>query len=316
MAIQTGRLSSAEHDFYLTISGMASNTPLTEMKARVFQGAGFGGVNKPLHQMEIEFFQNFANSSKTKEGDLWIEVVAACGLTPTTNLTENKRLFFSSTEAQLQTAIRALNPVAYYPLDEQSGNALNKAPSTQGTLDGTVTGATQAQAGQVGRAYSFDGVNDYISIADNDSLEGMAAVTILFLLKQDTMSAFEKLWFKSGVYDIGLNNNGQIFTELNGIVNIGTWDSQPAGGIDDNTWRLVTQTYDGATFKGYLNDTVVETTGSLTGSLGTGGGALAIGRHENNLNEYYSGLLQHVALFNRALSAAEILKLVRISGLG
>src|SRR3990167_9054324 len=72
---------------------------------------------------------------------------------------------------QLLNYIKSLdNLVAYYPLNELSGDtAFNQAPATKGTLDGTITGATVGQDGQVGKAYSFDGVNDKIVTVENST---------------------------------------------------------------------------------------------------------------------------------------------------
>src|SRR6188768_557077 len=71
--------------------------------------------------------------------------------------------------------------VAYYPLNEPSGNiAYNRAPATVGTYDATVSGPTQNAAGKYGPAYSFDGVNDIIT----DSLDlPHTAFSIFFIFK-------------------------------------------------------------------------------------------------------------------------------------
>lgn len=53
--------------------------------------------------------------------------------------------------------------LAYYPLRESSGNAINYAPLTHGTLAGTVTGASQGIVGQTDYAYHFDGINDTVT---------------------------------------------------------------------------------------------------------------------------------------------------------
>jgi len=52
------------------------------------------------------------------------------------------------------------NLIAYYKLDETSGTT---AVDSVGSYNGTNNGATINQTGKIGKAYSFEGVNDYIS---------------------------------------------------------------------------------------------------------------------------------------------------------
>lgn len=57
------------------------------------------------------------------------------------------------------------NAVAYYKLDETSGDAIDVVNGYNGTLFG---GVTQGVAGKIGTAYSFDGTSGYIDV-DNDN---------------------------------------------------------------------------------------------------------------------------------------------------
>lgn len=198
--------------------------------------------------------------------------------------------------------------IAYWPLNDTSGTTvLNHSPSNLRSLNGTISNATLNTSGRLGKAYSFNGTDAKVTITDSASLRGMANVSLLFLLKVPTTSAFRKI-LKSEAFDVGVNNNGEVFTELVGVTNgnSGTWDNQPVDGIDDNTWRLVILTYDGSRILCYLNNTIVETTASTTGSLNNNASSLTIG---NSGTEWYSGLMQHIAVFNRALSSTEIAKL-------
>jgi len=57
--------------------------------------------------------------------------------------------------------------VSYWRLDETSAGAV---VDCFGSNDGTNNGASIGVSGMVGTAYSFDGINDYIEIPDDDSL--------------------------------------------------------------------------------------------------------------------------------------------------
>jgi len=217
-----------------------------------------------------------------------------------------------SNRYRLKRAIKKLpGLVGYWPLNEVEGStARNYAPANLGSLDGVITGATLGQAGKMGRAYSLDGTNDEITISDNDLLEGMANVTIMFMLNVDDTSVYRKIFKKGSVFDIGINNNGEIFGEINGVGNPGTWGSSPV--IDDNVWRMFFMVYNGSAIKLYFNATEVEELTGLSGNVATSGDDVILGQSGT---EWYKGLMQHVALFDQALSATEILKLAKIAGL-
>ena len=185
------------------------------------------------------------------ESELWKRAVSATGQTPTNYINQNKRLFYQSPVAQLYYYIKSLSGlVAYYPLNETEGNAINRAPATFGTLNGTVTGATQGVNGLLGKAYSFNGTSDLVTVSDHASLRGMVSVSWVFMLNLPTTSVYRKI-IKSDNFDIGIENNGRVFSELVGVTNgnINIWDNQPVDGVDDSTWRMFVLTYDGTNIK-------------------------------------------------------------------
>ena len=98
MAIQTGSLQSAEHDWFATRSLLSASAPLADHKAKYFSDKGFGSnasLSKPLSQMEREWLQSVAGTSSNNEGDLWREACAAQSVPVTQNTTENKRNFYT-----------------------------------------------------------------------------------------------------------------------------------------------------------------------------------------------------------------------------
>lgn len=94
MAIQQ-TLRGAEHDWFATRSGLAANAPLTEHKAKYFSDKGFGGVGKPLTQMEREWLQNMSSSSSNNDGDLWRAAVASQSKVPSVKTSENQLIFYT-----------------------------------------------------------------------------------------------------------------------------------------------------------------------------------------------------------------------------
>lgn len=203
------------------------------------------------------------------------------------------------------------NLIAYYPMQEHDGTvSKNYAPDNYNQMNGNISGATIFQPAKVGKGYSFDGVNDSITIADDSRLEGVAAVTMSFLIRADDTSVYRKVVSKADVYDVGINDLGEIFAEFIGVHNFGTLGSTPT--IDDGVWRHICLTYNGSTAVAYINGTAVETASGLSGSIATSSGILILGN--NGGTEWHLGMLQHFALLGRALSAAEVLRISKIAG--
>lgn len=99
MAIQTKTLSSAEHDFFATGSGLDTEAPLIEHKTKYFSDKGFGSnasIKKPLSQMEREWLQDISGTSSNNEGDLWREACGAASVPVTVSTSQNKLHYFSS----------------------------------------------------------------------------------------------------------------------------------------------------------------------------------------------------------------------------
>lgn len=96
MAIQNRSVSSVEHDFYQTRSGLTGNPPLSDCKAKYFSDEGFGGEKKPISQMEGEWLSSQTGVTSANAPDQWREAVAGLGLTPEYSTDQNKRIFFEN----------------------------------------------------------------------------------------------------------------------------------------------------------------------------------------------------------------------------
>jgi hypothetical protein len=72
-----------------------------------------------------------------------------------------------------------------------------------------------------------------------------------------------------------------------------------------NVWTHLATTYDGANQRFYVNGVLVGTTPG-TGSIVVSNGAIRIGGNASSTGEFFQGLIDEVRVYNRALSAAEI----------
>lgn len=226
---------------------------------------------------------------------------------------------------QLFQAISALpGLVAYYPLNETSGNAINQAPATFGTLNGTVTGATQGVAGQIGNAYSFDGVNDYIDTNYAPNFSASDKYTFNFLLKAPTQGSTKDLF--GSVAEQGANDSAiQIQLQSDGNIRFFVRDGVTGANIGNtptsypnDAWAMITLVKRATnSFEYYKNGTSVATNNTTISTQNFTGYNFYVGcsNVRGTPASYMQGLVQHVAILSRDLSTAEVLRIAQIAGL-
>ena len=197
--------------------------------------------------------------------------------------------------------------VAAYGFDESSGTAVADASGLAHT--GTISGATRVAAGRHGRALSFDGVNDSITIADTNALDLSNGMTLeAWVRPTSTALRWRTVLFKErpGNLSYGLyasRNTGFPTAELmvsssskRGVV--GT------AALPVNTWTHLAATYDGAVLRLYADAVQI---GQLVaaGSIPASSGPLRIGGNAI-WGEWFLGQLDEVRVYNRPLSALEL----------
>ena len=226
--------------------------------------------------------------------------------------------------------------MAYYPLNECNGEvAYNRAPATKGTLNGTITGATLKQDGKVGKACSFDGVDDFITIADNSSLDfGTGDFSIIAMIKPTDSGTVQTIACK---IDTGHNTasiSGAVgwdllvrtdqagnYVSLRLNDSTGSLSCTPSSGGDvtNGAWHIVVVTLDrdSATGANIWKDGIKIKTSDFSARQGTlsNNGPMNLGARRDTTTDFFVGSKQHLALINRVLTDQEITKLTKIAGL-
>lgn len=210
--------------------------------------------------------------------------------------------------AQLAARADINGLVAAYNFDEGSGTSLTDRSGTGNT--GTITGPTWDVNGKFGKALSFDGVNDYVNIADSNSLDFTTGMTLEAWVKPTALGTGGNAWRTVLFKQNGSGMTYALYANQNsgrpvGQVNIGS--EKNATGTSQltlNTWTHLTTTYDGANLRLYVNGTLVSTT-AVTGSIPVTTGSLRIGGN-GVWPEWFKGSIDNIRLYNRALSASEI----------
>jgi fibronectin type 3 domain-containing protein len=196
--------------------------------------------------------------------------------------------------------------VAAYSFDEGSGTTVTDL-SGKGN-SGTVSGPTWNAAGKFGSALSFDGVNDWVTVADSNTLDLTTGMTLEAWVNPSALgTSWRTAVFKetSNYYAYALYpNTGTTRPSGNMLVGATDYDQRGSAALTLNTWTHLATTYDGANLRLYVNGTQVGTQ-AASGSITTSTGALRIGGN-NIWSEWFQGRIDEVRVYNRALSATEI----------
>ncbi len=192
--------------------------------------------------------------------------------------------------------------VAAYGFEEASGTAATDS-GTHGNA-GTLSGPTRTSAGRFGRALSFDGTNDYVVIADSDSLDLTTGMTLEAWVYPTALGLRARpVVFKAPgdpVYDLHAGLGGRPSAR----VLVGAREEAAGtGAIPLNTWTHLAATYDGGTLTLWVNGSPVGSR-SVTGSILASTGALRLGGSQ--ARDWFRGRIDEVRIYDRALGAEEI----------
>ncbi|MBI2361462.1 MAG: LamG domain-containing protein, partial [Deltaproteobacteria bacterium] len=205
--------------------------------------------------------------------------------------------------------------VSWWPGD---GDANDIVDGNNGTLQ---NGATFA-AGFVGQAFSFDGVDDFVTFGSTVGNFGTSDFTIDFWINTISSGpvgpniAIEGILGKRPVcadtnfWDIRLLRQGQIEVELDqdsagtNYINFGGTKS-----VNDGNFHHVAIVRSGTRVSLYI-DGVLDSSGTTSGVTNIGNSAsLEAGKSTCtgvDGTEFFTGLLDEIEIYNRALSASEI----------
>lgn len=203
-------------------------------------------------------------------------------------------------------------PVGDWKFNEASGTNANDASGNANT--GIVSGAVWS-AGYRNNGLLFDGINDYVDAGKKSNLQfGKGDFTAAAWIKTNTVSS-HRLIFWNG--DVG-NDKPQWWVKLeeNNISFAVDGVSNPAvnyvktdnGPIKVGVWHHVAVTRKGAVIKLYIDG--VERKSVICSNVpdvtSTSNG-LTIGKDKNGTTRYWNGMIDEVLIYDRALSAGEIL---------
>ena len=198
--------------------------------------------------------------------------------------------------------------VGYWHLDEAtSTNAYDASGNTNtGTFVNNPTWQSVLNC-RAGSCLSFDGTNDYVNVPSASMLNFTSdgVFSISFWVNPTTLASswrrgiiVQEDYLNSG-YRIGFANGGQpmFWTTQSG----GSLQLSSSQNLTVSTWNHLVITFDNQQAYIYLNGVQ---TSSSTGAYVAGSNPIRLGYP---VSEWFSGLLDDIRYYNRALTATEIL---------
>jgi hypothetical protein len=205
------------------------------------------------------------------------------------------------------TAAAQSGLVASYAFNETSGVTVDDGSGNGNT--GTISGATRAAAGKYGSGLDFNGTTAWVTVPDAPALDLSTAMTLEAWVYPRALAGWNTVLLKeiTGGLAYAIYANANAPFPIGYMRPPGAANSIGAAGtaaLALNAWSHLAATYDGATVRLYVNGAQVGSQ-AATGPITTSTGPLRIGGN-GVWGEYFSGLIDEVRVYSRALSVAEI----------
>jgi uncharacterized repeat protein (TIGR01451 family) len=195
-----------------------------------------------------------------------------------------------------------------------AGNANDIA----GTNNGTLVNGVSFVPGEVGQAFSFDGVSSYVSIPDSPSLDTfVSSITIETWIKMNQLTAD---WNWEGIVTKGNSSWRLQVTAGAKTVTFSATGVSPNGdlygsrNVYDGQWHHVAAVYDGTNMFLYVDGTL-DVSQPATGSISQNSYPGCIGENAEAPGLLFKGMIDEVSIYKRALTASEI-QLIYATGSG
>ena len=180
-----------------------------------------------------------------------------------------------------------------------------------GANDGTMTNGATFAGGLVGRGFSFDGVDDHLSVPDAPSLRPAQFSVAAWVNPAAAESGDGLIVYKQGT-DAGgyasfvlwlLGNTYKARTTMNGVL----FDIDSGVNAAAGVWTHLAVTNDGSQLSIYV-DGILRDSVAVSGTVNYANYPILIGNHDLTPNIFngFNGRIDEVEVFARALSAAEV----------
>ena len=228
------------------------------------------------------------------------------GVTYVTNLTYVTNQIITTNISGSTNPITTVGLVGYWAFDEASGSVALDGSGLGN--NGTITRAVRVP-GYSGGALSFSGSRTSVDIPNNSSLNFSGPITLSAWINPQSAASIQDIV----AHGNSRTSGGDVYLRINnGRYEVGSGSSGPAASAlipsaDLMTFVHLAGVYDGAAWTLYRNGAALNTTPSSSGAL-TLNANWAIGSGLGD-EGYFVGVVDEARVYNRGLSAAEVLGL-------
>ena len=266
----------------LTVTGSSSNTALVPNANIVFGGTG-------------------ANRLVT--------------VTPVANQTGSATITVTVSDSQLSSSALFTLTVSATPAGLMAAYGFNEV-SGQTTLDGsgnfnlgTLSNGPVWVAGRYGNGILFDGVNDFVSVADNVTLDLTNTGTIEAWVKPNAVNRWHGVIAKGSTnsegahnYSLEIGSNNAVLCSLGNGATAQLLTSSIA--MTAGVFRHLACTWNGTTVALYIDGVLNASSAQVVTPTGNPA-PLLIGQFGGNVDRF-NGTIDEVRIYNRGLSGTEI----------
>jgi hypothetical protein len=211
--------------------------------------------------------------------------------------------------------------LAEYRFDESAGRVASDSSGHH--LHGRLEGHPQWVRGYSGNGLQFDGAHDYVYIGHQETLD-VTQYTLAAWVKTDgrtTDPERQEILEKAGAYWLNIRNGAHILRAggfFGGCRGRPYWTYlDTATAVPLQTWTHVASTYNGTALTIYLNGVLSVSTTEVRPPCTTNHKLLIIGAKKPEdhapAEAFFSGILDEVRMYGRALSQAEIQEVMQAS---
>ncbi|MDD5473087.1 MAG: zinc-ribbon domain-containing protein [Candidatus Methanoperedens sp.] len=172
--------------------------------------------------------------------------------------------------------------------------------------DGTINGATFVQ-GISGQALSFNGVNDYVRVPDSPILYFNDFTFTAWVKTKRNGAIIEKDIVGSGTHDYTWYISGDGTSAL--VIGVGGsnyWIGGSSKSVNDGNWRFVAARRTANTIEVWVDGVLDKSLPAASGRVDGAGEPLTIGAGKDWPEMQFTGAIDEIRIYNRALSPEEI----------
>jgi hypothetical protein len=204
--------------------------------------------------------------------------------------------------------------VLYFSFDAETKDDIKDLSKHEN--HGTISGNPKWDTGKIGKAVTFDAVDDQVVVPTSKSLDIEKEITMMAWINagKDLMADWRTIIGKSPTnvlgqttfsYDIRTDKDGKLRFSLN----MGGWQHIIGPVAEIGKWSHVAGTYDGSEMVFYLNGAEIGKK-PVKGKINVTADPVGIGNIVDaggaSQNEYWAGHLDEVKVWNRGLSNDEV----------